>query len=812
MDRLWRDIKYSMRSLARARGFTLAALVALTLGIGANSALFSVVHGILLKPLPYRDAESLVMVWVQFLGQDLPELKLSPPEYVDFRDQTTVFSDLVPSYDWWFNVVGAEEPERVKGTVVSAELFEVLGVDALVGRPFTRQEDVAEQDGVVVLSEDLWRRRYGGDQDVVGETVTLNNRSRVIVGVMPEGFQYPTPETELWIPLAFTLEEHGGRWAHYLSVLGRLEPDVTLEEAQTQVSTVARRIQLAHQEDGFYPDDSGWGAFIQPLRVDLVGDVRPALWILFGAVTFVLLIACSIVANLSLARSEARTREIGLRGALGAGRWHIVRQLLTESMMLALWGGLLGVFLAVAGVRMLVALRAPEVPRLDEVSVLDGQVLLYTLGVTILTGLLFGVLPALRATRVDLSNSLKPGARGSFGLSGRAARSLLVVVEVALSLVLLVGAGLLVRSFVRLSSVEPGFDPEGVLTVEITLPRSEYPDGEAKARFFRELAERVRPFPGVEEVGLVSQLPLSGNRWSGNITFRDRPADPNSVPPEVDWRSIDHGYLRAMGIPLVRGRGFTTQDESGGRPVALIDRVAAQRFWPDRNPLGRVIKLGAVDSPNPWLEIVGIVGAVKHEDLSEELKRGTVYVPHVENNQATMTLVVRSAIDPENQIGPVKEVLGTMNPNLPTSRVGTMEALVWESLSAPRLSMLLLTALAGLALVLTVLATYAVVSYSVRQRSREIGIRMAMGAERGRVLGMVVRQGTAVTGLGLLLGLAGAYTLTQLMSKLLYEISAKDLMIFTGVPVVVFLTALGATLLPARRASRTDPMVALRDE
>jgi len=810
MEGWLQEVRHGLRSLGRARGFTVAALLALALGIGANTAIFSVVHGVLLEPLPYRDANRIVTLWVQFLGQDLPELKLSPPEYVDFESQATVFDELTPTYGWEFNVTGDGEPERVKGAVTSASLFEVLGVQALLGRPFSAEEDTAGNDDVVVLSEALWKRRYGGDRDVLGETVTLNGSSFAIVGVMPSGFAYPSEDTQLWIPLAFDLESQGGRWAHYLSVVGRLKDGVSLQQAQTEVSTIAQRMQDAYQKEGFYAEDSGWGAFVRPLREELVGDVKPALLVLFAAVSLVLLIACSNVANLLLARSETRYREIGVRAAIGAGRWRILRQLMTENLILAIGGGVVGLFVAYLGVRVLVALAPPELPSLAPSSLLDGQVLLYTLGISLVTGLICGLLPAARATRVDLHKALKEGSRGTTGHSGLGLKRALVVVEVALSLILLVGAGLLIRSFVKLSSVDPGFDADQVLTMKLNLPRSSYGEGVEQARFYQQLLDRVDTLAGVEVAGAISHLPLSGDRWTGNISFGDRPNDPDSVPPEVDWRAISSGYPSVMKIPLLQGRLLTDRDIADNPQVALVDEALADRFWPDGSPLHKRVKLGGPDSSNPWREIVGVVGTVKHGALSEE-SRGTVYVPHLQNNQSAMTLVVRSQIDPSSQVTAVKSVVHDLDANLPVSRVVTMASLLDESLSAARFNLLLLGVLAGLALVLAIVGIYAVISYGVKQRAHEIGIRMALGAERGRVTGMVVREGAVLAVIGLVCGAVGALLLSRSMSSLLYGVTSTDTLTYAGVALFVLLVSLGASLIPAWRASHLDPVVALRE-
>jgi predicted permease len=811
MKTLLQDLRYSLRGLLKSPGFTLAALLALALGTGANTAIFSVVNAVLLKPLPYPEPDRIVMVWGRFLGQGVTESKLSGPELLDFQVKSHAFTQLAASYDTKYNLTGEGEPERLPVTVASAALFDILGARAEVGRPFNRQEDSPGHDTVAVLSHDFWARRFGSSREVIGKSLTLNGHPFTVVGVMPPGFAYPSRETEVWLPLGLDSARPGGRFSHYLSLLGRLKPGVSLAAAQDEMAAVARQIQAENQKDGYYPADSGWGAFVQPLRERIVGEVRPALLLLLGAVGFVLLIACANVANLLLARSEGRQREIALRAAIGAGRGRIFRQLMTESLCLALLGGALGLVLASLGVHLLIVLNPPNVPRLSEASSLDGTVLLVSLSIALLTGVVFGLAPMFHSLRIDLNESLKEGARGSTGRAGEATRRMLIVSEVGLSLILLIGAALTIESFLRLQKVAPGFHAERVLTAQLTLSRSKYREGPQQAAFFTRLAEAARALPGVEAVGLVSQLPLTDDDSSGNITLEGRPLAPGEVPPEVSLRTVDPGYFAAMRIPVAKGRVFAAADRADAPAVAVVDQAMARRFWPDGQSLGKRLKLGGRDSKSPWMTVVGVVGDVKHHGLNAA-EQEAIYVSEAQLPQAMMSLVVRSASSPAGLVKPVKRAVRTLDPDLPVARVATLESLLQASLARPRFNLLLISILAVLALLLTVVGIYSVVSYSVLQRAHEIGIRMAIGSDRRGVLTLIIRQVLTYTGIGIGVGLVGAVLLTRLMSRLLFGVSATDVSVFAGVSLLLMAVSAAAGYIPARRATRLDPVAVLRSK
>ena len=811
MSRLLQDLRYSLRTLLRSPTFALAALLALALGTGATTAIFSVVNAILLKPLPYPEPDRIVLLWVRFLGQGITHSELSPPELLDFQTKSRVFEQLGATFETKYNLTGdGREPERVTVTIASQGAFEILGATtAEVGRTFTREDDTPGNDVVALLSHDFWVRRYGSSREVIGKSLSLNGHPFTVVGVMPASFAYPSHDTAIWIPLGLNPADPGGRFAHYLTVIGRLKPGVSLEQAQRDLAGVARQMQVENQKDGYYPEQSGWGAHVQTLRERVVGEVRPALLLLLGAVGFVLLIGCANVANLLLVRSETRQREIALRTAIGASQGQIFRQLMTESLCLSLLGGALGLALASWGVRLLVVLNPPNVPRLREASSLDGTVLLVSLLIALVTGVLFGLAPMFHSLRINLTESLKEGARGSTQRAGEATRRMLIVAEVGLSLVLLIGAALTIESFRHLQKVDLGFQPEKVLTAQLTLPRAKYPEGTQQAAFFTRLADEVRALPGVEVVGFTSQLPLTDDASSGNVTLEERPLGPGEVPPEVNLRAADPGYFSAMRIPLRQGRVFAASDTADTPVVAVIDQAMARRFWPDGQPLGKRLKLGGAESQSPWMTIVGVVGDIKHRGVNAE-ERETVYVPEAQLPVPVLSLVVRSTGSPEGLVKPITQVVRSLDPDLPMSRVMTLESLLQTSLSRPRFNLLLISIMAVLALLLTIVGIYSVVSYSVLQRAHEIAIRMAIGSDRRGVLALIIRQVLTYTGIGVGVGLVGAFLLTRLMSSLLFGVSATDLSVFAGVSLLLLAVALAAAYIPARRAVLIDPQAVLR--
>jgi len=798
------DLKFAFRQLLKNPGFTAVAVLTLALGIGACTAIFSVVNAVLLRPLPFAEPERLLWLggWV---GSD-KEQGVTPADFLDYREQSQSFALLAASVSETvpINLSGDGDPERLSGALVTANYLDVFGVKPALGRTFLAEEDLEGQDGVVVLSHGLWARRFGADPAILNQSVTLDSRNFIVIGVMPPEFRYPA-SAELWRPFGFPASPESpfrSRQFHMLRPVARLKPGVALATAQSEVETIARRLQA------LYPrTNANQSLFLMPLQERVVGNVRRALLVLLGAVGCVLLTACANVANLLLARSATRHKEIAVRAALGASRGRVARQLLIESMALALLGGLGGTLLAHWGVNWLVALSATtRVPRADEIGI-NTSVLAFTVVVSLLTGLIFGLVPAWRSARVDLTDALKEGSRSTGGdISRHHALSLLVVGEVALAMVLLIGAGLLINSFLRLQNVSPGFDEKRLLTVRIDLP-DPYAEPERKALFFEQLQQRVAALPGVEAVGLITELPLA--RQSADFDFRveGRPESDPGRSPHADIRNVNHDYFRAMRIPLLKGHPFTEADVRDKAKVVVISAVLAQRFFAGENPLGQRLRL-ATAGQDPY-EIVGIVGDVRHRGLDLDLRQ-TIYFPSLVLGYAN--LVIRTAVDPGSLAAAVRKAVLAIDPNQPVANVRTMEDWVADSVAEPRYRTLLLGVFSAVALGLSVVGIYGVVSYVVTQRVREIGLRLALGAQRRNVLSLVIGQGMKLALIGVAVGVAAALALTRVMRNLLYEISATDPLTFTCVTLVLLSVVLLACLVPAWRAARVDPMEALRCE
>jgi putative ABC transport system permease protein len=799
------DLRYAVRVLFKQRGFTAVALTTLALGIGANTAIFSIVHAVLLRPLPFTAPEGLYVIWgATDRGNRAPA---SEADFLDWRSQNRSFDDLAALDFASLTLSGGGEPEQVPAGVVSASMFNLLGLTPVAGRVFTADEDRPEGPPVVVLGYALWQRRFGGDRAIVGKTVALNGRLRTVVGVMPPNVDFPGPMTgskvELWVPIALDSRK-ADRGMHYMGVLGRLKPEVSLTQARDDMAAIARRIEQQYPET-----NTGWRINIVPLHEQLVGDVRPALLVLMGAVGFVLLIACANVANLLLARGTARAREIAVRGALGASRARLLRQLLTESLLLAAAGSAVGLLLAMWTVDLLPSVSAGTLPRLTEIR-MNGSVFAFALAMSVITGVLFGLAPAWQATLSSLNEALKIGGRAPASAGG-AMRSTFVVVEIALACVLLIGAALLIRSLQRLEHVDPGFRSENVLTASLSLPDSRYRTDAQRVAFLGEVLPRIRSLPNVEAVGATSLLPLGGSDTRLIFTIEGEVPQPPGRRPSGGYRNVSDGYFSAMGIPLVRGRGFSERDTGNALGIAVINKTLAQRYFANRDPLGRRIKMDVPEADSPWLTIVGIVGDVKHRSLAEE-NPAEIYTPFAQNPTPYLTLVARTRGRPSILAAALRGEVRAVDPGLPFEKVRGMDEVMSESVAQPRFRTMLLGCFAGLALVLASVGVYGVMAYSVQQRWHEMGLRMALGARPRDVVALVVGSGLRLTAAGIGIGVAGALAVTKVLSELLFGISPTDPGTFAIVAGVLAAIAGLASYIPARRATRADPMMALRAE
>src|SRR5882724_135020 len=805
---LWQDLRYGLRMLAKNPGFAAVAVIALALGIGANSAIFSVVNTVLLRPLPYKNPERLVMVWEENSKQGFPRDTPSPANFIDWRDQNHVFESMAAIVEASFNLTGAGDPERIDGHGVSAGLFSLLGVEPQLGRAFRSEEDKPGGSHVVIISYGLWQRRFGSDPGIIGNPINLNGKSFIVVGVMPRTFQFPTRKDQLWVPLAFDAKEAGQRGSHYLEVIARIKPGVTLQQAQAEMTTIATRLQQQYPET-----NTSIGAVVTPLHEQVVGDIKPALLVLLGAVAFVLLIACANVANLLLARAAVRQKEIALRLALGAGRARLIRQFLTESVLLAALGGGIGLLLAVVGLSVLKRFIPPNISQAQAITI-DAKVLFFTVLVSILTGLIFGLAPATQAANFNLNDTLKESGRDSAaGSRGNRIRGLLVISEVAVSFILLIGAGLLINSFLHLRNVDPGFRAERALTMKIVLPEPRYADKEQRGVFYRELIRRVETLPGVSSAAVATNLPLteSGNSVGVSIEGHADPA-PDRVPIVIT-RIISPRYFETMGIPLLKGRAFTEEDksESESPSVIVVSETTARSFWPGEDALGKHIKVGSPsNNENKWLTVIGVVKDVRQFELVVEPKP-QMYLPFTQANFfEPRALVVKTNLEPLSLAATVRKTVWEIDKDQPVSDIASMEHIVSESVARQRFSMLLLGIFAGLALVLAAVGIYGVMSYSVAQRTHEIGIRMALGAQKKDVLKLTIGQGLKLVLIGVAIGLGAAFILTRVIASLLFGVSATDPITFVAISLVLIGVAMLASLIPALRAMKIDPMFALR--
>jgi putative ABC transport system permease protein len=803
---LWQDLQYGARMLLKQPGFTVVAVLTLALGIGANSALFSVVNAVLLRPLPYQHPERLFKVNRVDVKRPRLGARTSPLNFLDWRSQNQTFEYLGGYTDASaFNLSGGAEPERVAGAMVSDTLFPALGIKPILGRNFLPEEDRMGGNNAVILSHQLWTRRFGDDRNILGQTLTLDSRIYTIVGVMPRGFDFPSKETLLWVPYGFVYED-GGRGNFFVEVIGKIKAGITREQAQADMEAIAARLEQT------YPETNADSSIaLVPLHEQVTGKIRRTLLLLLGAVGFVLLIACANVANLLLSRAAARQKEMAIRSALGANRFRIVRQLLSESLLLSLLGGACGLLIAYGSVQLLVAISPEDIPRLAEVGI-DGRILGFTFALALLTGLLFGLAPALQASKPDLNETLKEGGRSSSGGSSLL-RSSLVVAEIALSLVLLIGAGLLARSFEHLLSVNPGFETERILTFDMTLPWAKY-DRERSGQFFQQALERLQALPGAQSVGATTALPLSKDNNARYFTIEGRPGNSPRDYTISNHRQVSLSYFQTLGIRLLKGRHLSEQDFTGTAPVVIINQAFARAFFPGQDAIGKRLKMGETsDSPFPWMTVAGIVGDVKHTSLEADA-RPEIYRPFLRNRDAErkMTFAVRTTQNPAELVAAIRQQIQTLDRDQPIANVATMEQLFDQSVARRRFSLLLLGIFAVTALILASVGIYGVISYTVTQSTREIGIRMALGAEPRDVLKLVVGQGLVLTLIGVAAGAAGAFGLTRLMANLLFDVTPTDPLTFIIVSVLLAAVALFACYIPARRAAKVDPMVALRCE
>jgi putative ABC transport system permease protein len=803
MEKLLKDIQYGIRSLLKRPGFTAVATLTLALGIGANSAMFSAVNAVLLRPLPFPESERIVAVEGVNPSQGITLSNLSVPDFADWQTQNQVFEQVAGFVSGGSLLVSNDEIERVRGTGVTADFFPLFKRNAQLGRVLQADDSKKDRNPVVVLSYGLWERRFGADRNAIGRQVRIGGKDTTVVGVMPRDFNYPA-QSDLWVPLPLdaVTERRDNR---YLSVITRLRPGVTLPQAQAQLDTINQRLAQTYNET-----NSGWGVRLMTLQDRLVGETRASLLLLLGAVAFVLLIACANVANLLLARATARQKEMAVRAALGASRWRIVRQLLTESLLLSTVGGSIGLLLSLWLTRLLIALSPPNSPRFDEIRP-DTRVFLFTLTLAVITGLVFGVAPALQASRINLNERLKEGGRSSGAGSGHnRMRSLMLVSEVALSFVLLVGAGLLIKSFMRLREVSTGFNPANVLSVRISLPGAKYPQGEPRVQMLRQTVAHISSLPGVRTAGAVLSLPLSGDTFNvGRAYIREgRPATPEESG-NAAYLVTTPDYFRTLEIPLLAGRVYTDQDTEQAPKVVIVNESLARQLWPGESPVGKRITIWRDEKFAR--EIVGVVGDTK-PSLAEEAGP-QMYVPYAQDSNWTgMSLVIRTNNDPAGLTSAVRSEIRSLDKGIPVYNVKTMNDVLATSVGPRRTPMLLLSAFAGVALLLALIGIYGVTAYHVTQRTHEIGIRMALGAQMSDVVKLVLKGGMALALIGTGLGLVGAFALTRLMSGLLFGVQPTDKLTFVVVSLCLLATALAACYLPARKATKVDPLVALRYE
>ncbi|MGH9747503.1 MAG: ABC transporter permease [Candidatus Acidiferrales bacterium] len=807
MNTLWQDLKYATRMLIKAPAFTAFAVGVLALGIAANTSIFSFANAVLLRSLPYHDADRLTMLWEDFSYIGFPANTPAPGNFYEWKAQNHSFDDMAATYGNSFSLTGGSVPEEVEARQVTWNLFAVLGVKPALGRDFSPDDDRTGANHVVMISHALWSEAFAGDPQIVGKAIELDGAKYSVIGVMPAGFEFREPKIRVWVPAAFTDERRATHDSHYLQVVGRLKPGVSLEQANADLAVIAQN--LAKQ----YPTSNAHvGAFAVPLREDVVGNLRVAIFVLLGAVGFVLLIACANVANLLLARATGRQRELALRMALGAGRTRIIQQLLTESVLLASLAGALGLLLTVWGAGFLARFVPDGIPVAAN-SGIDARIFAFTLVVSMGTGILFGIIPALRVSRVNLNDALKQaGARTGVGSPGRRTRDVLVVVEVALAMILLTGAALMIESFSKLRRIDLGFRAENVLSLRVPLPDPKYAELGKRTAFYDQVLERVDRLPGVVAAGFVTWVPLTNRGGSWGFIVEGRPAPGPGETSDANTRVVTKDYFRAMGVTLKAGRLFDDRDRANAPLVAVVNDTMARQFWPGENPIGHRIKLGGFASTRPWATIVGITADIHQRGIGISPRPEMYYSYAQQDVFQPEYLAVKTSGDPLPLANAIRDQIWAVDKDQPVADVMPMQAIVDEELSPRQMQARLLGIFAGIALALASLGIYAVLSYAVAQRTQEIGVRMALGAQRRDVLRMVLGQGLALTLLGVACGTAGALALARVLATLLHGISATDPLTFTAVGAGLSAVALFACYVPARRAMRVDPIVALRYE
>jgi putative ABC transport system permease protein len=805
METFLQDIRYAMRNLLKSRTVTLIAVITMALGIGANTMIFSIVNTVLLEPLPFEKPAQLVNIWEVRTHQDFRQASISPAEFISWRERATSFTQMTAFDFTQFNLTDDNLPEQVAALVATANYFEVFGIKPLFGRSFTESEDQPGQNQVVILSYGLWQRRFAGDPRILNQRVLLDGVSCEVIGVMPNTFLFPD-NTQLARPIAFTPQQRSNFGTHDLQVIGRINADLSQTQAESELKTLAEEMERTGIQTNV-----GHSIKLVSLYEQTVGDSRAALLLLLVAVGLVLLIACANVANLLLTRAAGRQREIAIRIALGATRGRLIRQLLSESLVLSIIGGVFGLLLAWWGVDLLVGMAKGNLPRFNEV-VIDSRALGVTFILAVVTGLAFGLAPALQATRPQLNESLKENGKAVTASRGRnRTRNLLVVSEVALTMILLIGAGLLLKSFFQLRSVKTGFQPDHLLVMDISLPQK-YANRQQIATFFDQALSQIATIPGVEAVGATSVLPFSGNNNSGSFTIEGRPPSVPGQSPNANRRSITPEYFQAMGMRLIKGREFNAQDTATSQPVVIINETTARIFWPGEEVLGKRLRLGSGDNLNtPWLDIIGVVEDIKHLDLKTPTRQ-ELYFPFAQSPMRALAVAVRTTGEPLRWTAPVRHAVLEIDKDQPIGNVHSMEELMAQSITTDRLTLQTLGAFSALAVLLAVIGIYGVMSYTVRQRTNEIGIRMALGAQGHNVLWLILRQGMRLALAGVAIGFMGALALTGLLKKILFEVSAADPLIFIAVSLLLTGVALVACLVPARRAMNLDPLVALREE